>query len=487
MNLRRREGLLSWIGNGQTCAVALAIITLGISGCTIGPKYARPTAPVAPAYKELPNDWKIAQPSDAISKGTWWEVYNDPQLNSLEQQIDVSNQTLKAAEDQFIQARAAIQISRSALFPNVTGSLSVSPTGLSSNRPLGGTNNYYTEYLIPVDTSYELDVWGRVRRTIEVSRSQAQASAADLANVSLSLHAELALDYFEMRGLDAQHELLDSTVGAYQRALDLTQTRYRGGIASALDVAQADTQLQTTLAEEQDVEVQRAAFEHAIAVLIGKPPSEFTITSLPLQTPPPIIPPGLPSDLLERRPDIAATERVIQAANANVGLAKIAYYPMITLGASGGLESTALGTLVQGPSAFWSLAPQAFETIFEGGLRRGVSEQAKAAFDQSIANYRQTVLSAFQEVEDNLAALRILQQEAGTETAAVAASQRSLDLSNNLYRGGLTNYLQVITAQSIALSDQITAVSILTRRMEASVLLVKAIGGGWDVSQIPKI
>jgi NodT family efflux transporter outer membrane factor (OMF) lipoprotein len=322
---------------------------------------------------------------------------------------------------------------------------------------------------------------------VEASRSEAQASAADLANVSLSLHSELALDYFEMRGLDAQHELLDSTVGAYQKAVDLTQTRYRGGIASALDVAQADTQLQTTLAQEQDVEVQRAGFEHAIAVLTGKPPAEFSILADPLRTPPPIIPPGLPSNLLERRPDIAATERRIEEANANLGIAKIAYYPLVTLGASGGLESAALGTLLQGPSAFWSLAPMAAETIFDAGRRRGINEQAKAAYDQTIANYRQTVLSAFQDVEDNLAALRILQQEAATETAAVAASQRSLDLSNNLYRGGLTNYLQVITAQSIALSDQITAVSILTRRMEASILLVKAVGGGWDTTQIPKM
>lgn len=457
-------------------------------GCTVGPKYSRPAAEVPATFKEMGN-WKQAQPSDAIAKGKWWEVYQDPELNTLEEQVSVSNQTLKAAMDQFLQARAAVRITRSGLYPTATGGLSVTPTGLSTHRPLysPGTSTYYTDYNIPVDVSYEADVWGRVRRTVEASRSEAQATAGDLANVGLSLHAELALDYFGLRGLDAQIDLLNSTVVAYQHALDLTETRYKGGIASALDVAQAQTQLETTRAQAQDLSVQRAQFEHAIAVLIGKPPAGFSLADSPLKMPPPAIPPGLPSDLLERRPDISASERRVQEANANIGVARAAYFPLISLTASGGLESTAIGTLVQGPSAFWSLGAAATEILFDAGKRRGVTQQALAAYDQSVANYRQTVLSAFQDVEDNLAALRVLEEEAKTEDQAVAAAEHSLTLSDNLYRGGLTNYLQVITAQSTALTDERTAVDILTRRVEASVLLVKAIGGGWDVTQIPKI
>jgi NodT family efflux transporter outer membrane factor (OMF) lipoprotein len=435
-------------------------------------------------------DWKTAAPSDAIAKGTWWEVYQDPELNALESQVNVSNQTLKAAQDQFLQARAAVRISRSALFPTVTGGLSVTPTQLSSNRPLASFPNrgpYYTDTILSVDASYEADVWGRVRRTVEASRSEAQATAADLANVNLSLHAELALDYFQLRGLDAGEQLLNSTVVAYQKALDLTQTRHKGGIASALDVAQALAQLETTRAQAQDVEVQRADFEHAIAVLIGKPASQFSLPDSPLTIPPPAVPPGLPSDLLERRPDISAAERRVQEANANIGVARAAYFPLITLTPSVGVESVAITTLFQGPSAFWSLGAAAAETIFDAGHRRGVSEQAYAAHDQSVANYRQTVLSAFRDVEDNLAALRILEQEATTQDAAVAAAEHSLVLSTTLYKGGVTDYLQVIVEQNTALSDQRTAVDILTRRMEASVLLVKAIGGGWNTSQIPKV
>ncbi len=345
----------------------------------------------------------------------------------------------------------------------------------------------YNDFLLPVDVSYEADVWGRVRRTVEASRSEAQATAADLANVGLTLQAELALDYFSLRGLDAQKQLLDSTVVSYQKALDLTQTRYNGGLASAVDVAQAQTQLETTRAQSIDVEVERAQFEHAIAVLIGQPPADFTLPAIPLAAPPPSVPPGLPSELLQRRPDIAAAERRVQEANANIGVARAAYFPTITLGGGGGFESAAIGTLLQGPSGFWSLAGQAAEVLFDGGLRRGVSEQARAAYDQSVDNYRQTVLGAFQEVDDNLSALRILEREAETEDGAVAAAEHSLSLSVTRYKGGVTNYLEVTTAQTAALADQVTAVNILSRRMSASVLLVKAIGGGWDASKIPPI
>lgn len=463
---------------------------LFVAGCTVGPNYVRPTAEVPTAYKELPPDWKPAQPSDAIARGKWWEIYQDTQLNSLEEQIDVSNQTLKAEQEQFAEARAALKITRSQLFPNVTGSFAASRTDQSQNKPLFNRTlekKDYNDFVLPIDVSYEADLWGRVRRTVEASRSEAQATAADLANVSLSLHAELASDYFQLRGLDAQKQLLDSTVQSYEKALELTESRYHGGLASAVDVAQAQTILETTRAESVDVEVQRAAFEHAIAVLVGKPAAQFSLPPTPLTAPPPVVPAGLPSDLLERRPDISAAERRVQEQNAQIGVAKAAYFPLVTLAASGGFESAVAGTLLQGPSAFWMLGGQAAETLFDAGRRRGVSDQAKSAWNQSVDNYRQTVLTAFQEVEDNLAALRILQNEADTQAGAVAAAQHSLSLSITRYKGGVTNYLEVTTAQSAALSDEVTAVNILTRRMAASVLLIKAIGGGWNVSQIPHV
>jgi NodT family efflux transporter outer membrane factor (OMF) lipoprotein len=459
-----------------------------VGGCTVGPKYVRPTAEVPVSYKEA-GDWKTAEPSDAISKGKWWEIYQDAQLNALEDKISVSNQSLKVAQAQFQEARAVVRITRSALFPNVTGGVSLNQFHQSSNRPLSTntTTVNYADTQIPFDASYEADVWGRVRRTVEASRSEAQATAADLANVELSLRAELALDYFQLRGLDAQKQLLDSTVVSFQKAYELTNSRYTGGVASAVDVAQAQTILETTRAQDVDLGVQRAAFEHAIAVLIGKPASEFSLQPTPLTVPPPPLPEDLPSQLLERRPDIAAAERRVQEANAQIGVARAAYFPLITLSGSGGFESAVITSLIQGPSGFWSLGGAAVETIFDAGRRRGVTQQALAAYDQNVATYRQTVLSAFQDVEDNLAALRILQDEAQVENAAVASAEHSVALSVNRYKGGIANYLEVTTAQSAALADEVTAVNILTRRMTASVLLIKAIGGGWNVSQIPRV
>jgi NodT family efflux transporter outer membrane factor (OMF) lipoprotein len=465
----------------------LAVFLLG--GCTVGPKYVRPSADVPADYKEN-KDWKLAQPSAEVLKGKWWAVYQDMQLNGLEEKIDVSNQNLKAAQAQFLQARAAVRISRSFLFPTVAANPAIARERFSQNRPLGVVESTQTfnDFQVPgIDASYELDVWGRVRRTVEQSRSQAQASAADLASVSLSLHAELAMDYFQLRGLDAQIQLLTSTVEAFQKALELTQSRFNGGLASGVDVAQARTQLETARGQLIDQGVQRAAFEHAIAVLTGQPPSTFALARLPLDVPPPAIPPGLPSDLLERRPDVSAAERRMQAANAQIGIARAAYFPLITLTGQGGFESIAAGTLFQGPSGLWAVGGTALETLFDAGRRRGTSEQAKAAYDQSIDNYRQTVLTAFQEVEDNLAALRILQDEAQTEDVAVGAAKHSLELSITRYKGGVANYLEVTTAQNAALTDEVTALTILTRRMTASVLLIKAIGGGWDVSQIPHV
>jgi len=468
---------------GALCALAV----WAVSGCTVGPKYVRPTAEVPADFKEAAG-WKAAQPSDAISKGKWWEVYQDTQLNGLEDQISVSNENLKIAQAQFLEARAALKISRSGLLPTVTGNASGTRYHQSRNRPLFKTSSTtYSDYVLSTDASYEADVWGRVRRTVEASRSEAQASAADLANVDLSLHAELALDYFSLRGLDAEKALLDSTVVSYQKALELTQNRYQGGLASAVEVAMAQTTLETTRAQTTDLEVQRSSFEHAIAVLIGKPASSFTLPPLPLSTPPPLVPPGLPSDLLERRPDIAAAERRVQEANAQIGVARAAYFPLITLSSAGGFESAVITTMIQGPSGLWSFGGAAAETLFDAGRRRGVSDQAIAAHEQFVASYRETVLTAFQEVEDNLSALRILEDEAKTEDAAVAAAEHSLALSINRYKGGVTSYLEVTTAQSAALTDEVTAVNLLTRRMTASVLLIKAIGGGWNVSQIPHV
>jgi NodT family efflux transporter outer membrane factor (OMF) lipoprotein len=483
---RERRNSPRHIRFAALCAAAITIF----AGCTVGPNYVRPTAEVPTDFKETPANWKQAQPSDAVAKGKWWEIYQDPQLNELEEQINVSNQTLKAEQEQFAQARAALRITRSNLFPNVSTSPSVTRTHLAPNEPNFNSTLESTDYntfTIPVDVSYEVDLWGRVRRTVEASRSEAQATGADLANVSLSLHAELAGDYFQLRGLDAQKQLLDSTVVSFQKALDLTQSRFHGGLASAVDVAQAKTILDTTRAESTDVGVQRAAFEHAIAVLIGKPASQFSLPLIPLTAPPPVIPSGLPSDLLERRPDISAAERRVQEQNAQIGVARAAYFPQLTLSGSGGFESTAFTTLLQGPSGFWLLGGQAAEYLFDGGARRGASDQAKAAWNQSVDNYRQTVLVAFQEVEDNLAALRILEVEANQEAEAVASAEHSLSLSVTRYRGGVANYLEVTTAQSAALADEVTAVNLLTRRLAASVLLIKAIGGGWNVSQLPHV
>jgi NodT family efflux transporter outer membrane factor (OMF) lipoprotein len=328
---------------------------------------------------------------------------------------------------------------------------------------------------------------GRVRRTIEASRSQAQASAADLETVRLSLEAELALDYFTLRGLDAQKDLLDTTVDAFQKALELTQNRFQGGLASCEDVEQAATLLEQTRAQDIDVTVTRNEFEHAVAALTGQPAAALSLPAMPLTSPPPAIPPGLPSELLERRPDISGAERRVQAANAQLGLAKIAYFPLIMLNVAGGFESGQFTSWLAGPSALWSVGASTLETVFDAGRRRAISAEAKAAYDQTVANYQQTVLTAFQQVEDSLSDLRVLEEEAKTQDAAVAASQRSLDQATNRYKGGLDNYLTVITAQSLALTNQRTAVSLLTRRMTSSVLLIKALGGGWDATKLPAV
>jgi NodT family efflux transporter outer membrane factor (OMF) lipoprotein len=468
-----------------------AILCFGLSligGCSIGPKYTRPAAQIPPSYKETGN-WKPAQPSDAARKDNWWEIFKDPELNSLEEKLSVANQTLRAAQDRFLEARSAVRFARAGEFPLVTAGAAASRQRQSSNRVLRGATSpsNYSDFVVSGDVSYEADVWGRVRKTVEASRARAQASAADLETVRLTLHAELAFDYFTLRGLDAQKDLFDSTVAAFEKAVELTQTRFQGGLASKEDVELATTQLEQTRAQDIDITAARDQFEHAIAVLIGQSASTFSLPPAALMTFPPAIPLGQPSELLERRPDIAEAERLVEAANVQIGLAKIAYYPLITLSGIGGFESGQFTSWLDGPSALWSVGASTLETVFDAGRRRAVSDQARSAYDGTVASYQQTVLTAFREVEDSLSDLRVLQDESQTQDAAVAAAQRALDQSVNRYKGGLENYLTVITAQSAALANQRTAVEILTRRMTSSVLLVKALGGGWDVSKLPAV
>jgi NodT family efflux transporter outer membrane factor (OMF) lipoprotein len=479
------------LGTFRRTAVAATSVALAVlSGCRVGPNYVQPSVPPAPpAFKETPSSWKQATPQDQLPKGKWWEIYGDQKLNSLEEKIAVSNQTLKVSYQQYMSARALVQQARSQLFPTLAVQPSGTRTQLSQNRPTFTTlsPNQYSDIALTGDISYEVDLWGQVRRTVESARENAQASAGDLENVSLSLHSDLAVDYFSMRGLDLQKQLLDATVIDFEKALQLTQARYRGGVASDVDVAQAETQLETTRAQAIETGVARAQFEHAIAVLTGETASTFSIPPSPLAATPPEIPLGLPSELLERRPDIAAAERRVASANAQIGVAIAAYYPQVSLFAAGGFESAAIGTLIQGPSALWSVGGSAVQTVLDGGRRRAVTQQARDNHEATVASYRENVLEAFQQVEDNLAALRLLEQELTTQQVAVASARRSVDLSTTRYKRGITTYLEVLTAQSTALSNERTAADLMTRRMTASVQLIKALGGGWDRSQLPKM
>ena len=492
---RRTAEILRFAQNDSATLIVPVFLTLLFSAaCSIGPKYARPPVETPTAYKELaPSSggaqgaWKPSQPQDQVLRGKWWEIFGDPQLNALEERIEVSNQNLKVAEQQFRQARDLISINRAGLFPTVNAGPStiVEQTSKNAPQPAGNAGQTVGDLVLPFNLSYEIDAWGRIHRAVEAARENAQASAADLETARLSIHAELASDYFDLRGLDAQKRLLDSTVIAYQKALDLTRNRYIGGLAAGAEVAQAETQLETTQAQDIDVGVTRAQFEHALAALVGQPASTFSIPASPLDPSPPKIPVGVPSELLERRPDIAAAERRTAAANAQIGFAKAAYYPTLTLSAAGGTEGSTIGNWVAWPSRFFALGPTLLETLYDAGLRHATTDQARAAYEANVATYRQSVLTAFQEVEDNLAALRILDQESAKQQQAVESAERSTALSLNRYKGGLVTYFEVITAQSIALNDEVTAVNILTRRMNSSVLLIKALGGGWNASSLP--
>jgi NodT family efflux transporter outer membrane factor (OMF) lipoprotein len=453
---------------------------------------------MAPAFKEQVPDsykqsdgWKPAQPSDQALRGNWWEVFGDPQLNTLEEQLTASNQDLKVAEARFRQARATIRFNRSEEFPTISTSPSIVNERDSAHQPYfppSLANNGTGGFTLPFDLSYEVDLWGRVRRTVSASREEAQASAGDLQTANLSLHAELAVDYFELRSADDQKQLLDNTVAAYTDALKLTQNRFEGGAAPKSDVAQAQTQLDGARVQDTDITVTRAQFEHAIATLIGKPPAEFSIAPAPSTVMElPVIPVGLPAALLERRPDIAAGERRVAEANDQIGIARAAFFPTLVLGATGGFTGTSITNWLNWPSRMWAVGPQLSQTIFDAGRRRAVSEGATANYDATVASYRQTTLTAFQEVEDNLAALRILEKESQQQKEATTSAEESLQLFTNRYQGGVDNYLQVITAQTVLLTNQRNDIDIERRRMDASVLLVKAIGGGWDTSQLPRL
>jgi len=417
-----------------------------------------------------------------MARGKWWEIFQLPELNALEEQIDVSNQNLVVAEAQLRSARAAITVARASLFPTVTGNAAVVGARQSLNRS-GASDNASSatraDYLLSLGSTYEIDFWGRIRHNVEANTALAQARAADLETARLSLHTTLAIAYFALRGLDAQKQLLDFTIAAYQKAVELTANRYDQGVASRVEVLQARTQLETTRAQAIDVGVQRTQFEHAIAILIGQPPAEFSIPVAPITVPPPAIPVSLPSDLLERRPDIASAERRVAAANAQIGIAQAAFYPTITLNATVGLESTSLTNLFSWPSALWSFGSTLAQTVFDAGRRRALTEQAQATYDATVATYRQTVLTAFQGVEDALAALRILEEEARQQDRAVQTAEEALLLAVNRYRGGVTTYLEVVVAQAAALPAERTAIDLLTRRMTASVLLIQALGGDW--------
>jgi len=468
--------------------ILIAFMAVVLTGCTVGPKYRRPSVPAASAdaYKEI-DGWKTAQPSDQLQRGPWWKIFGDSQLNALEDQLTASNQDVKVAQARFQEARALVRFNRASLYPTISTAPGIASIRDSGNQPYLPATHNTGDFVLPFDLSYELDVWGKLRRTVAASREEAQATAAELETVSLSLHAELAFDYFELRSADAQKQLLDDTVKAYQDSLELTINRFDGGAAPKSDVAQARTQLQTTMVQDTDVGVQRAQFEHAIAVLVGKPPAAFKLPPSPLHAQPPDISAGLPSQLLERRPDIAAAERRVAEANEQIGIARAAFFPTVILSATGGFQGDSITNWLTWPSRFWAVGPSALETLFDAGRRRATSQAALANYDATVAGYRENTLTALQQVEDNLAALRILEQEARQQQDATASAQESLQIFTDRYIGGADPYLQVLTAQTIALQNERNDVDILRRRMDASVLLVKALGGGWNASQLPQI
>ncbi len=464
---------------------ATAFLVLLVGGCAAGPDYERPAAPAPGAFREIPPGWKEAEPRDEIARGRWWELFGDAELNALAERVESGNYSVAAAAARYRAAQAAVAISRSGLFPTVDADASVTRSR-SPRGAIGGTTagRHFTNFSAGVSASWEVDLWGRVRRDLEAAGAEAEASAADLAAARLSLQAELATSYFRLRLLDVQKRLLEDTAAAFARARELTENRYRAGVAARGDVVQADAQLKSAAAQALDLGVERAQLEHAIAILAGLPPSELTIAPRPDYTAAlPPIPPGLPSALLERRPDVAAAERRVAAANARIGVAQSAYFPQLLLSASLGYRSSEAASWLSAPSRFWSLGPALAQSLFDAGLRRAQSEQALALYDATVADYRQVTLSAIAEVEDNLAALRILGEEAGLQEAAVRAAQESLRITLNQYRAGTVGFLDVVQVQTALLEEQRAAANLLNRRLAATVALVRALGGGWQQAQ----
>ena len=479
---------------GQECPrhtgffVAVITFVALLTGCAVGPNYKRPSAPVPDTWKgEGP--WQTAAPKDAIPKGNWWEIYHDTELDRLERELEAANPSLAAAQNRLLQARSAARIASSAYFPTVAADPSGERQRLSGNRPVAGsvvastpvTQNVFS---IPFAVSYEVDLFGRVRRNLEAANASLQASAADLGNVRLVLSAELAADYFNLRELDREARVVRESVGIQQKGLDLVNYRHEGGVASGLEVAQQQALLEATATQLQLLLQQRAQYEHAIAVLTGKAASSFSLAEAPFNAAPPPVPTGIPSEILERRPDIATSERRMAYENAQVGLAMAAFYPHITLSGSGGWQSRDIATLVNAPSAMWALGGDLLQPIFNGGRNRANLALSRAVYDESVANYRESVLEAFQQVEDGLSGLTMLDRAAKTQQTAVEASRNALDIANNRYVGGVTTYLDVITAQSTLLTNERLATQLLGQQMVTSVYLVKALGGGWDDSEM---
>jgi NodT family efflux transporter outer membrane factor (OMF) lipoprotein len=522
-------------GGGRCCSAmaamaataamaAMASCLVLAAGCSVGPRYHRPDVEAPGTYKEAAPppapaapggggtpvgapaqppagpapappatggaSWKPAQPQDGALRGKWWEIFGDPELDALEEQATTSNQSIAASFAAFQAARAIVREARAQFFPTLT----TTPSFTASRQPAGAAaatastrsgSGRINEYSLPFDASWVPDLWGRIRHTVEGDVAAAQASAADLANERLTVQADLAVDYFQLRGQDSLKELLDTTVVAYRESLELTRALYETGIDSDEAVAQAETQLEVTEAQDTGVGITRAQLEHAIALLSGRPASMFSLPVQALHTNPPAVPLGVPSQLLERRPDIAAGERLMAQANAQIGIATAAYFPTLTLSAAGGFQSNSLASWLTWPSRFWSVGPALAETLFDAGLRRATVEQFQASYDQAVANYRETALTAFGQVEDNLATLRLLEQEIRQQDTAVTSAQRQLKVATDRYKLGIDPYLNVITAQTTVLSTQQTAVNLRIQQMTATVQLIEALGGGWDSTEIP--
>jgi NodT family efflux transporter outer membrane factor (OMF) lipoprotein len=486
-----------------TLSAAVLAVLIPLAGCKpVGPNYTRPTYTAPPAYKETgasnvvvppPNPpdggWSAANPSDGMLKGKWWEIYNDPQLNQLEERIAGYNQGVRQALQTYLAARDQVAIARSALFPTLSANAGATRNRVSQNEPLfdrAQNNPNYNDFSLTGQASWEPDFWGRIRRTVEAARENAQASSADMANVSLTLAADMATDYFQLRGLDSDIRLLRSDITDLENQLDLTQRLLKGGIGTEANVAEAQTELDTVRAQLIDLSVARAQYEHAVGTIADYKLPTFSIPFSPLDLPLPKVPLGVPSQLLERRPDIAAAERRTAAANAQIGIAISAFYPNITLGGTGGFESTHAGTWIQGPSALWSLGGQATELLFDAGQRHALTDQARHTYEAQVSGYKGVIFLAFEDVEDQLSGLRILEQESVAQQKAVDSAQHSFDISNQRFKGGATSYLEVLTAEATLIQNQRTAVDLQTRQFVDSVGLIRSLGGGWDTSQLPK-